>query len=63
MKRKTAIKKLMGYGMSRNEANRRLMYGKPVPVDTTEYYPSLILLTEDGFTNLQAFLEGGDSID
>lgn len=45
------------------EDMRRLMYGKPVPVDTTEYYPSLILLTEDGFTNLQAFLEGGDSID
>lgn len=25
MKRKTAIKKLMGYGMSRNEANNRLI--------------------------------------
>lgn len=24
MKRKTAIKELMGYGMSRNEANKRL---------------------------------------
>jgi hypothetical protein len=25
MKRKTAIKRLMGYGMSRNEANKRLI--------------------------------------
>lgn len=28
MKRKTAIKKLMGYGMSRNKANKRLIAGR-----------------------------------